>query len=226
MQANQLSKIFYESIVKELSTVKISAESGKIYLVDVYLKTDEDAIGILLNSIWYFLATMADSPRLEKETKEELQSYFKYLDAKDSSVFFPTNHYIDSTIRDYYRIAAKHHNLLLAAAIQAYRMEHQSLPDSLNDLIPKYLSEIPVDPFRNFEPVTYLKRDNDFLLYSIGPDLIDQKGEIVSRNYGNGWDSVGDIIWGKEYSLSRVDIKAVPKEEQAPADTVLPGGRR
>ncbi len=237
MQANQLSKTFYESIIKELTTVKISAESGKIHLADVYLYTDKEIkkeMRGLDPRLWdsveeyaLFFMILADTPQQQKEMKEELQSYFKDLDAKDSSVFFPTsNHYIAGSIRAYYRIAAKHHNLLLAAAIQAYRMEYKDFPESLNDLIPKYLSELPVDPFRNFEPVTYLKKENDFLLYSIGPDLIDQKGKIVSRDYGNGWDSVGDILWGKDYSLRRLDTKTIPEEEKVPADTVLPGGRR
>src|SRR5207244_1971518 len=60
--------------------------------------------------------------------------------------------------------------LLLEAATLLYRAETGAYPDNLQQLVPKYLPEIPLDPFGG-GPIRYVKKSGtDLTLYSIGAD--------------------------------------------------------
>lgn len=74
------------------------------------------------------------------------------------------------------RIAQKHDNLRMALALQAYHSEHASYPESLKKLQPKYLNEIPADHL-NEKPLTYMKKENGYLLYSVGDNQQDDGGK-------------------------------------------------
>jgi hypothetical protein len=59
-------------------------------------------------------------------------------------------------------------------ALKIYKMEKGELPKNLNQLIPEYLSEMPVDPFDG-QYVRYLPDKK--IIYSVGSDLKDNFGE-------------------------------------------------
>jgi hypothetical protein len=99
--------------------------------------------------------------------------------------------------------------LELAFAMRAYRLEHHELPNSLNDLVTAgYLKSIPADPFRASGPLMYRKDGAKPVIYSIGPDGIDNGGTAIydaSRvqgsyskraSYAVVEDSKGDIVAG------------------------------
>jgi hypothetical protein len=48
-------------------------------------------------------------------------------------------------------------------------------PGGLNDLQERYLAEIPLDPFSG-ESFRYIVEPPDYLLYSVGPNGIDEEG--------------------------------------------------
>lgn len=110
--------------------------------------------------------------------------------------------------------------LTTALAIQAYRQEHGVNPLSLHVLCPKYLSHVPADPFQpgaelHYAP-QYLYNDQSrfevtaqearryptYVLYSVGPDGIDQQGKSIylaakGQNSRRVFpDSTGDIVAG------------------------------
>ncbi|MCK4999361.1 MAG: hypothetical protein KAS23_07495 [Anaerohalosphaera sp.] len=66
-----------------------------------------------------------------------------------------------------------------ALAIERYRRKHQTIPNSLEALVPHFITEVPRDPFDN-KPLRYIKLDNGFTIYSIGDDGIDNGG--ISRD--------------------------------------------
>jgi len=78
-------------------------------------------------------------------------------------------------------------------AIQRYRLAAGMLPDTLADLVPAYLGDVPKDPFDGNE-LRYEKRDAGFVIYSVGEDLSDDGGvERPPRNKRRGqnqpnWD--------------------------------------
>jgi hypothetical protein len=50
-------------------------------------------------------------------------------------------------------------------ALTAWRMEHGDYPETLEQLVPQYLAEMPVSPYSE-KPIRYFKRDNMLLLSS------------------------------------------------------------
>jgi hypothetical protein len=75
-----------------------------------------------------------------------------------------------------------------AAAIAIYRFQKKTekLPKTLNDLSGTYLKELPVDQFDG-QPLRYQRKDDGFLLYSIGYDRVDNAGKrkLVSTDSVN-----------------------------------------
>jgi hypothetical protein len=65
--------------------------------------------------------------------------------------------------------------LCQALAIERYRLSHGRLPAGLDDLVPDYLPETPLDPFDG-RPLRYRLREPGFTVYSIGPDQTDDGG--------------------------------------------------
>jgi hypothetical protein len=94
--------------------------------------------------------------------------------------------------------------LMTSFALQAYRLDHGAYPTRLSDLIPSYLSAVPVDPFSNNQPLRYRVKGSSYLLYSIGPDGIDDGGKPFVNHVGPGYettkwcaqDTKGDIVAG------------------------------
>ncbi|MCE9524718.1 MAG: hypothetical protein K8R36_01540 [Planctomycetales bacterium] len=61
-------------------------------------------------------------------------------------------------------------------AVRAYHQSEGRLPNSLAELTPAYLATPADDPFSS-ESLRYLPAGGDFLLYSVGPDGIDNGGQ-------------------------------------------------
>ncbi len=63
----------------------------------------------------------------------------------------------------------------IAFALQQYQAEHESYPDTLSELVPKYLAELPQDLF-TAEDLKYRRDDGGYLLHSVGANQQDDKG--------------------------------------------------
>jgi hypothetical protein len=61
-------------------------------------------------------------------------------------------------------------------AIERYRRIHGEAPKTLDQLVPEFLDQPPVDPFDG-APLRYHSDAAGYKVYSIGPDGIDQGGE-------------------------------------------------
>lgn len=57
--------------------------------------------------------------------------------------------------------------------LRAYKLETESYPTSLNELVPKYLSKVPEDPFDG-KPIRYSPTKK--IIYSVGKDAVDSGG--------------------------------------------------
>jgi hypothetical protein len=68
-------------------------------------------------------------------------------------------------------------------ALRLFRQERGRVPERLDELVPKYLAAIPVDPFSN-QPLVYRRGDTDYLLYSVGAD-----GEDNGARFGSSFDT-------------------------------------
>lgn len=61
----------------------------------------------------------------------------------------------------------------LLIAMKAYQIDNSELPNSLDGLVPKYISEIPLDPFDG-NPIRFSAEKR--IIYSVGRDLKDSGG--------------------------------------------------
>jgi hypothetical protein len=78
------------------------------------------------------------------------------------------------------RQTAKNRAAAAAIAVELYRRRRGELPESLEELVPEFLSKVPTDPFDG-KPLRYLTHDVDFVIYSIGHDLTDNGGQGDER---------------------------------------------
>ena len=73
----------------------------------------------------------------------------------------------------------------IAVAVERFRLDRKSLPASLGDLVPNYLSEIPADPYSG-QPLLFKRTDIGYTIYSIGPNFKDDGGDLTSQMRAGG----------------------------------------
>jgi hypothetical protein len=86
-------------------------------------------------------------------------------------------------------------------ALKAYQLDKGKLPSNLSDLVPAYLSQIPIDPFDG-KPLRYSREK--MLIYCVGKDLKDTGAVNIRKTY---------TPWGvrmvEEKELSEMDDPAI-----------------
>jgi len=75
-----------------------------------------------------------------------------------------------------------------ALAIERYRLATGKVPESLGELVPQYVKEVPIDPFDG-QPIRYKRTDPGYRLYSILEDGQDNGGKGKDEvNRGDPYD--------------------------------------
>jgi len=97
-----------------------------------------------------------------------------------------------------FRFRADHEALLTVLALHRYRAETGAYPDDLKCLVEAgYLQEVPMDPFSDHSLV-YRPVGDGFLLYSVGPDFVDDGGKrgVDDKGQAKAWADNGDrVFW-------------------------------
>lgn len=68
---------------------------------------------------------------------------------------------------------------LVVLALHVHKLERGAYPQTLNALVPRYLNRVPVDPFSAAAPLRYRRTAKSYVLWSIGPDGLDNGGQAV-----------------------------------------------
>ena len=100
---------------------------------------------------------------------------------------------------------AFHRQRIVMLALRRFEQAKGRLPDALTELVPEFMSALPLDPYDN-TPVRWnaLKQ----IVYSVGLDLKDDGGEM--KKYGTAWEpDIGLRYWW-----------APPEPESPPAPVV------
>jgi hypothetical protein len=91
-------------------------------------------------------------------------------------------------------------------ALERYRLDRQGVPESLSDLVPEYLQELPIDPYADgVQPLQYktgavgVGDGRRYLLYSIGYDNTDDNGTPHEEPIEALWDDRG----GTDYVINQ-----------------------
>ena len=82
---------------------------------------------------------------------------------------------VNQVLRSEGRAIQKMHGLELAFALAVWRSEHDSYPDSLEPLAPKYIAAVPNDLFTG-RPLKYERTAEGYRFYSVGPNETDDNG--------------------------------------------------
>jgi len=90
-----------------------------------------------------------------------------------------------------------HEATLTVLALKRWRLVKGYFPDSLEQLVSAgYLRKLPIDSYSD-KPLVYKKTDDNFILYSVGPNFTDDGG--VSGKDGRGrarqWMDNGDTVF-------------------------------
>src|SRR5262249_897548 len=83
---------------------------------------------------------------------------------------------------------------IVALAVERFRLANGQWPSALSDLTPAFLAQLPVDPFDG-QPLHYRPTADGVMIYSIGPDGIDDGGTLdPTKDFGPGTD-IGIQLW-------------------------------
>ncbi len=96
--------------------------------------------------------------------------------------------------------------VLTAIAIERYRRQNAGLPTSLDQLVPTFLSGVPIDRFDG-TPLKYRRTENTlgYVLYSVGTDLDDDQGHPPVQVNGDKRETnnVGASRWRPKSVVER-----------------------
>lgn len=83
----------------------------------------------------------------------------------------------------------------VACALERYRLAHGNYPETLDELSPQFIAQVPHDIIGG-QPLHYRRTDDgQFVLYSIGWNEKDDGGEItLKQNGAPDWEN-GDWVW-------------------------------
>lgn len=62
-----------------------------------------------------------------------------------------------------------------AIAVEQHRRRHGKLPQQLDELVPELLPSLPLDSYHG-QPLRYVARENEYVIYSVGEDGVDDGG--------------------------------------------------
>ena len=87
---------------------------------------------------------------------------------------------LDSILKQQYRALALRRMAAMALAIRLYQLDHGQRPESLSDLVPRYLEALPPDPFAaDGRTLGYQPNAVRPILFSVGEDGRDDGGKYV-----------------------------------------------
>lgn len=80
-------------------------------------------------------------------------------------------------VEAHYRVLADRRLAAISLAIRWFEVDHGALPESLEKLVPQYLSAVPLDPMAANRGFIYRTAGSDPIVYSVGPDGRDDAGD-------------------------------------------------
>lgn len=90
---------------------------------------------------------------------------------------------------------------IVAVAAERFRLANNRWPRSLDELRPRYLAEIPPDPYTG-RPLLYASKPNGVAVYSVGQDGVDGKGEVLRLPRGDNGTLPHDLgvrLWDPDH---------------------------
>jgi len=156
-------------------------------------------------SIEQVIQQIANCPNLGalNELSEEMA---QQTDVNLHEIFGDADEYsLVGAARSYHAAWCRMQAALAILALADYRTDHSRYPESLTQLVPEYLPELPIDCYDR-KPLRYRRTSDDYVLYSVGRDGADDGGGMTGRRPDSlfTWDSEDVVLsatergdWGK-----------------------------
>jgi hypothetical protein len=160
---------------------KLSPEQDRVAITDL-AKIDDDRV------------TWAEVLQAESKcTRHELSSH---LNPVLWVVAWKTTRQALERAETKHKSMIAHERLLMAElGLRCYRAQTKAAPARLDDLVPGYLTKVLQDPFSKGALIYRDQAQTNWLLYSVGPDGIDDGGRPAERNYPVKGDILVDSAW-------------------------------
>jgi hypothetical protein len=85
----------------------------------------------------------------------------------------------------------------VAVAVERYRLLEHRWPDTLEALVPRYLKEVPADPFDG-KPLRYHRTQEGVVVYAISLDRKDDGGKLDRKAPRAAGTDIGFELWNVE----------------------------
>jgi hypothetical protein len=92
---------------------------------------------------------------------------------------------------------------IAALAAERYRIDQGRWPESLEELVPKYISRVPRDPFAK-GPLKLLELPDGLFIYSVGYDCKDDGGKIDPKMRIRDGADTGFRLWDVKHRRQAV----------------------
>lgn len=102
-----------------------------------------------------------------------VSQYRRYRDVISRNVLLG----IDMSVRAIARVRVG----TVALAVERFRLADHALPEGLDELVPRYLGQLPSDPLDG-KPLRYRRLARGYVVYSVGSDLADNGGTEDDRD--------------------------------------------
>ncbi len=93
-----------------------------------------------------------------------------------------------------YRARCDMEAALAMLAIEAFRHRNGRYPERLDDLVSGYLPRLPID-YADHRPLRYRRKDDDYVLYSIGTNGLDDGGRSSNAKRRRDYEGNGDAVF-------------------------------
>ncbi|CAN5469150.1 hypothetical protein BH10PLA2_BH10PLA2_27250 [soil metagenome] len=164
------------------------------------------------------LRLMNEYQRLAKlpfqERLRELPAFeIRYAD--ESFDLWPSRSGMARFLRDEIDQAALLNCAIVAVALERFRLANQGWPEKLENLTPKYLGSVPLDPFDG-RPLRMVTKGTTRIVYSIGSDTVDEGGKVSSKFGGRRQDiaEIGFILHDPEQRRRPAPAFVFPEREK------------
>jgi hypothetical protein len=94
---------------------------------------------------------------------------------------------LEAALAAEFRNETKHTLVKLSLALAEYRDEHKTFPEKLDELAPKHVKSVPLDPMWGV-PFVYIQTENGYRLYGLGKNGRDDTGRTH-----NDFDDADDL---------------------------------
>lgn len=129
-----------------------------------------------------YLKMMTEAVEIAKLPPDKQTSALQAFEEKCKSSWWPAGQQAEDNVnraRTALNTTARLAAAVTTIAAERFRMANHRWPKNIEELIPKYLGEIPIDPW-NGQPMRMKQVDGGLVVYSVGKDQTDGGGEIGS----------------------------------------------